>query len=128
MSEENFRLDSTHPRVPVATPERAVAARESVSDPCATRTAAPTGAPPRLRSADRQRILPPMTLDQLIESDHPARAVWRFVEGLDLSLLYDRIRSRVNTPDDLPATPAFSSPCGFTPSSTAFSAPVAWKI
>jgi transposase len=98
MSEENPRLDSTHPCVPVATPERSVAARARVSDACATGTAAPIDAPPRLRSADRQRILPPMTLDQLIESDHPARAVWRFVEGLDLSLLYDRIRSRVNTP------------------------------
>jgi transposase len=55
-------------------------------------------APPRLRLVDRQRILPLMTLDQLIEADHPARDVWRFVEGLDLSLLYDRVRSRVNAP------------------------------
>jgi transposase len=39
-----------------------------------------------------------MPLDQIIEPDHPARAVWRFVEELDLSLLYDRIRSRDNTP------------------------------
>jgi len=39
-----------------------------------------------------------MTLDQLIEPDHPARAVWQFVEGFDLSLLYDRVRSRQNTP------------------------------
>jgi transposase len=39
-----------------------------------------------------------MPLEQVIEPDHPARAVWRFVEGLDLSLLYQRIRSRQNTP------------------------------
>ena len=38
-----------------------------------------------------------MPLDRLIEPDHPARSVWRFVEGLDLSLLYDRIRARENT-------------------------------
>lgn len=55
-------------------------------------------AAPRLRTADRQQILPPISLDQLVEPDHPARSVWRFAEGLDLSLLYDRIRSRENTP------------------------------
>jgi transposase len=46
-----------------------------------------------------------MTLDQVIEPDHPARSVWRFVEGLDLSLLYDRIRSRENTPGRPPTDP-----------------------
>jgi transposase len=52
---------------------------------------------PRLRTVDRQQILPAMPLEQVIEPDHPARSVWRFVEGLDLSLLYQRIRSRANT-------------------------------
>ena len=51
-------------------------------------------AQPRLRTADRQQLLPPRTIDDLIESDHPARAVWRFAEALDLSTLYDRIRAR----------------------------------
>jgi transposase len=50
--------------------------------------------PPRLRMADRQQLLSPMTIDDLLEADHPARAVWRFCEGLDLSVLYDRIRAR----------------------------------
>jgi transposase len=50
--------------------------------------------PPRLRTADRQQLLSPMRIDDLIDSDHPARAVWRFAEGLDLSLLYDRVRAR----------------------------------
>jgi transposase len=50
--------------------------------------------PLRLRTVDRQQILPAMPLDQIIESDHPARSVWRFVEDLDLSVLYGRIRSR----------------------------------
>src|SRR5882724_7145701 len=50
--------------------------------------------PPRLRTADRQQLLSPMTIDDLLEVDHPARAVWRFAEGLDLTALYDRIRSR----------------------------------
>jgi transposase len=50
--------------------------------------------PPRLRTADRQQLLLPMTIDDLLEPDHPARAAWRFCEGLDLSVLYDRIRAR----------------------------------
>lgn len=50
--------------------------------------------PPRLRTADRQQLLSPMTIDDLLEADHPARAVWRFGEGLDLSVLYGRIRAR----------------------------------
>lgn len=50
--------------------------------------------PPRLRRADRQQLLSPMTIDDLLETDHPARAVWRFCAGLDLSVLYDRIRAR----------------------------------
>jgi transposase len=50
--------------------------------------------PPRLRLADRQQLLSPMTIDDLLETDHPARAVWRFCEGLDLTVLYDRIRAR----------------------------------
>ena len=60
---------------------------------------------PRLRRADRQQILPPMPLEEVIEPDHPARSVWRFVEGLDLSLLYDRIRSREHTPGRPPTDP-----------------------
>lgn len=50
--------------------------------------------PPRLRTADRQQLLSPMTIDDLLEADHPARAVWRFCEGIDLAVLYDRIRAR----------------------------------
>jgi transposase len=51
-------------------------------------------APPRLRTPDRQQLLSPKTIDELIDPDHPARAVWSFVEGLDLAPLYDRIRAR----------------------------------
>src|SRR4051794_528089 len=51
-------------------------------------------APPRLRSPDRQQLLSTRTIDELLESDHPARAVWAYVEGLDLAPLYDRIRAR----------------------------------
>jgi transposase len=47
-----------------------------------------------LRTVDRHIVLPPMTLDELIEFDHPARDVWRFVAAADLTILYDRIRAR----------------------------------
>lgn len=52
------------------------------------------GVPPRLHSPDRQQLLSPMIIDELLEADHPARAVWSYVEGLDLTFLYDRIRAR----------------------------------
>jgi transposase len=55
-------------------------------------------APPRLRSPDRQRILPARVLDGLLVEDHQARLVWDFCLGLDLSALYDRIRSRQGGP------------------------------
>ena len=65
--------------------------------PAGELTAPATAGPPRLRTADRQQLLSPLLLDDLIEADHPARAVWRFAEGLDLSVLYDRIRARGTT-------------------------------
>src|SRR3954451_8676186 len=52
------------------------------------------GAPPRLSVPDRQQLLSAMTIDDLLEPDHPARAAWAYVEGLDLTPLYDRIRAR----------------------------------
>lgn len=55
---------------------------------------ASTGAP-RLVSPDRERVrLVPLALDQLLAADHPARLVWEFVEGLDLSEQLERIRAR----------------------------------
>jgi transposase len=51
-------------------------------------------APPRLHSPDRRQVLSPKIIDELLEADHPARAVWSYVEGLDLTPLYDHIRAR----------------------------------
>jgi len=49
---------------------------------------------PRIRRADRQQMDPqPRRLDELIDWDHPARVVWAFVEELELSALYERIRA-----------------------------------
>jgi transposase len=41
-----------------------------------------------------QMRLVPMDLESLLPADHPARAVWTFVERLDLGEFYERIRSR----------------------------------
>jgi transposase len=48
---------------------------------------------PRLCRVDREQVLPPMRLEDLLDSDHQARVVWLFVQGLDLTVLYDQIRS-----------------------------------
>jgi transposase len=62
-----------------------------------------------------------MPLDRLIDPDHPARAVWRFVEGLDLRVLYDRIRVREDSPGRAAIDPRvlvavwlYAYLCGFT--------------
>jgi len=39
-----------------------------------------------------------MPLDDLLEHDHQARLVWDFCRGIDLTTLYDRIRSREGGP------------------------------
>ena len=48
--------------------------------------------PPRVQRANRAQIeWRPFALDQLLPSDHRARVVWQFVEGLDLGALYAHI-------------------------------------
>lgn len=86
-----------------------------------TTSVAPELRPLRLRSVNRQLLLPAMTLDQLIEPDHPARDVWRFVENLDLTLLYNSLRARANAPGRPPIDPRilvalwlYAYLCGFT--------------
>jgi len=50
---------------------------------------------PRLMVADRSQLeLRPWDLDSLIPRTHRARALWAFVERLDLSGLYDPIKAR----------------------------------
>ena len=53
----------------------------------------------RIREAERgQPGFELVDLDSLVVDDHPARAVWSFVEGLDLGWFYDRIKARGETP------------------------------
>jgi transposase len=54
--------------------------------------------PPRLRTPDRQQILPALALEDLLDTDHQARVVWDFCLQLDLELLSESIRSREGGP------------------------------
>ncbi len=52
----------------------------------------------RVKRAERmQARLEVVDLDGLVAADHVVRAVWAFVESLELSALYDRIRARGET-------------------------------
>jgi transposase len=54
---------------------------------------------PRLRCAARDCVPTQLlSLDQLLTPDHPARAVWDFAQGLDLTYFYDRIRATRGRP------------------------------
>src|SRR5215211_1643059 len=60
--------------------------------------AAPLGAP-RLREPKRDQIeLRAVDIESLIGEDHPARVIWAYVAGLDLSELEDRIKARGERP------------------------------
>jgi transposase len=59
---------------------------------------------PRLREPQRDQIeLRAVDIESLIGQDHPARVIWSYVEGLDLSALEDRIKARGDKPGH-PAT------------------------
>jgi transposase len=81
-------------------PDAAATAPAPAVDSPGAKAAAPArldpkrAAPPRLHSPDRQQIISPRIIDEILEADHPARAVWSYVQGLDLTPLYDRIRAR----------------------------------
>jgi transposase len=53
----------------------------------------------RIRQAERNQAgFEVVDLESLVVEDHPVRAVWSFVEGLDLQWFYDRIKARGETP------------------------------
>src|SRR5436190_16304982 len=105
-SKESAMRPRKHPKpAPVEIPPpieeaRSSKAQASAMGPTVSEAARPTRAEPdrtaqpRLSVPDRQQLLSAMTIDELLEPDHPARAVWAYVQGLDLTLLLDRIRAR----------------------------------
>jgi transposase len=63
-------------------------------------------ATPRLRRAQRdQVVLRPLSLDALLPEPHQARVVWEFVQGLDLTSLYQRIAAVQGRPGRTPGDP-----------------------
>lgn len=61
---------------------------------------------PRLREPVRDQIeLRAVDIDSLIGADHPARVIWAYVEGLDLSVLEDTIQAREGVPGHPPIAP-----------------------
>jgi len=61
---------------------------------------------PRMREPVRDQIeLRAVDLDSVIGADHPARVIWAYVEGLDLSALEDAIKAREHGPGQAPVSP-----------------------
>ncbi len=66
----------------------------------------PPVGPKRVRHAVRNQVeIQQCSLDELLPEDHEARIVWAYVEGLDLSELYERIRAVEAGPGQAPADP-----------------------
>lgn len=62
--------------------------------------------PARYETANRTQVeLRPTDLEALLPAGHAARLVWRFVEGLDLTAFYARIKAREGGPGRAPVDP-----------------------
>ena len=60
----------------------------------------------RFQRAQRRQIeWRPLSLDQLLPEEHPARLVWAYVESLDLSELYEKIQAHEHGPGRNPIDP-----------------------
>lgn len=61
----------------------------------------------RLQRADRSQVrLEAMDVEALVAADHPVRAVWRFVNGLDLGRLHEGVLAREGHAGRPPIDPA----------------------
>jgi hypothetical protein len=64
---------------------------------------APGRGTPRLRQPERhQRGWQVAAIDDLVARDHPVRAVWAFVQALDLRALHDAVKAREGVPGQAP--------------------------
>ena len=99
-SQQHPEQSAAESAISIEGPDPAATAQAPAVDSPGLGVAAPA---PAIRVARPNRVCTPpianssvwpMTIDELLEADHPARAVWSYVEGLDLTPLYDRIRAR----------------------------------
>ena len=62
-------------------------------------SSAPAGGRPRCQYPQRRQVeFQPFSLDELLPPDHDARAVWEYVQGVDLSHLYAAVRAVEGVP------------------------------
>jgi transposase len=67
---------------------------------------APGRGTPRLRQPERHQLgWQVAAIDDLVARDHPVRAVWGFVQGLDLRALHDAVKAREGVPGQAPPAP-----------------------
>ncbi len=67
---------------------------------------APGRGMPRLRQPERHQLGWQVTaIDDLVARDDPVRAVWAFVQGLDLRALHDAVKAREGVPGQAPPAP-----------------------
>jgi transposase len=86
-----MRTPSDHPAE--VEPQQPVLFDVSPAEPPAAGTSG-EGGRPRVREANRtQLVWRPVDLDALLPEDHRARIVWAYVEGLDLTALYQAIEA-----------------------------------
>ena len=68
--------------------------------------AAPGRGAARLRRPERHQLgWHAMMIDDLVADDHPVRAVWAFVQSLDLRALHDAVKAREGVPGQAPPQP-----------------------
>jgi transposase len=61
---------------------------------------------PRFRQPERHQIgWHVAAIDDLVAADHPVRAVWAFVAGLDLRELHEAVKAREGVPGQAPPAP-----------------------
>jgi len=61
---------------------------------------------PRLRRPERHQLgWQVAMIDDLVARDHPVRAVWAFVQALDLRALHDAVKAREGVPGQAPPAP-----------------------
>jgi len=61
----------------------------------------------RLRHPERQQVgWHVAAIDDLVAPDHPVRAIWAFVSGLDLHELHEGVKAREGVPGQAPPAPA----------------------